>query len=538
MVREVRLDWFSVAGEKITLAKDSIVCVVGPNSCGKSSLLSSIFGRVVGQKNLERPCALEELKLYHEIDDLGAQQFFQESCSLTENSQLQWYGGQISAPSDPAEWIHNWAKKKAKYDGLYSAFVTRIPAQNRLNSSRATNHQNTMNLAPTHPFHVLYRYPTREKKLSECCEKLFGHHLLLDPGLGRQLALRVGEYDGEFANRSMEFSNEIRKLPLIDHEGDGVQAAVGLLADMISFQHSTVLVDEPDLYLHPPQAYRLSKMFVDLMQDRQLIVATHSSRFVQGLVEAASDRLILVRLERQGNATIAKTVDNNIFKEISSDPVLQFTDVVGGLFYKHIAFCEDPTDCMLYKWALSGNDNPRDIDEVLWIGTSSKYNFKKFARVSKALGQNPLMIADFDVISPTSDSHLKVLLSLVELLGGDVANVEARIANIHSIVENNSKLSWEQLKANGLESLKPYADIYNKVLALFEDLKSIGILVIQEGELESLCAPRLELSKGIETVNGMMHMNLNCDQLKPLRRLADEVRTTLGIWTHNTDLIS
>jgi energy-coupling factor transporter ATP-binding protein EcfA2 len=527
VVCEIWIDKIDIGGRKVELDRKSVVCVVGPNSSGKSSLLSAIFARVTGRKNLERASALVEASIDHNIDQTGIAEFINTNTVMDKNNRVIWYGGQETVGPDVDKWIENWANNPRISPNFISAFVHRIPTENRLHASNSTNHIDPLTHAPNHPSIYLYRNPELEEKLNQAAEKLFGISVCLNPGMGQKIGLHVGKYTGKLQNRTQEYANEIIKYPLLEHEGDGVRAALGLVSHIIAFKHNCILVDEPDLYLHPPQAYSLAKQMVELVSEHQLIVASHSARYVQGLVENASERLQLVRLNRDEDSVSVDLVDTSVFSEIKKDPVLRFTEIVDALFYKELVLTEDPADCMLFKTALDECGFSQANDETLWLGCYGKHAFPKFVRVAQALALSPLVVADFDIISPIGDSHTKVLAPLLVAYGEDQAEFMKDLDGIHNSVANNADLNWNHLKKNGLEGLKPYGALYGRLQSLLKALKDVGILVIKEGELESLHSPRLEKKHGVETVNAMLEYDLDCDGLRPLVRFVGELAKRL-----------
>jgi len=527
VVCEIWIDKVDVGGRKVELEKNSVICVVGPNSSGKSSLLSAIFARVTGRKNLERASALVEASIDHNIDQAGIAEFMNANTVIDKNGRVIWYGGQETVGSNVDKWTENWANNPKISPNFISAFIHRIPTENRLNASASTNHIDPLTHAPNHPSIYLYRNPELEEQLNLAAEKLFGISVCLNPGMGQKIGLHVGKYRGRLQNRTQEYANEIIKYPLLEHEGDGVRAALGLVSHIISFKHNCILVDEPDLYLHPPQAYSLAKQMVELVSEHQLIVASHSARYVQGLVENASERLQLVRLDRNQVGVSVDLVDTSVFSEIKKDPVLRFTEIVDALFYRELILTENPADCMLYKTALDECGFSQANDETLWLGCYGKHAFPKFVRVARALALSPLVVADFDILSPIGNSHEKVLAPLLLAYGEDQTELMKDLENIHNSVKSNADLNWNQLKKNGLECLKPYGALHGRLESFLEALKRIGILVIKEGELESLHSPRLEKSHGVETVNAMLEYDINSDGLKPLVRFVGELASRL-----------
>lgn len=409
---------------------------------------------------------------------------------------------------------------------LTKMFVHHISAANRLQAVADTSF-NKRTQAATHPAHVLFSDPELEKKISSIVESLFGSSLMLNPGLGSALGFHFGEqvdatqFGGD---RCQEYANALEEVPPIQDARDGIKAAVGLILQTIAFSNSVSLVDEPDLYLHPPQAYSLAKLMAENNPNGQLVLATHSARFVQGLVEAAEDRLTLIRLERSNASSSVHVADTSVFQQIKDDPVLKFTSIVDGLFYKSSVICEDANDCLLYRYAVEKVGRSGLDDETLWLSASGKYNFAKMIRTSMALSVRPVCVADFDLISQKEDTYKRALVPMLEAYGESPSEIVNLLENeVFPAIKSNSKVSWESLKANGIEDLKPYADIFNAVESVLDKLKVLGVLVVREGELESLHVPRLP-GKGLPVVNEILNIgSIETNALQPLKRIAKEL---------------
>ena len=123
----------------------------------------------------------------------------------------------------------------------------------------------------------------------------------MDRGAGSVVNLHVGThadpaaYGGEY---SSEYASEVRKRPDISTEGDGLKAAAGLFLNILAIPKSIYLIDEPDVYLHPPQAYATAREMVNISNGKQLFMATHNAHFLRGLLDSNSERVVLVRLDR------------------------------------------------------------------------------------------------------------------------------------------------------------------------------------------------------------------------------------------------
>ena len=81
-----------------------------------------------------------------------------------------------------------------------------------------------------------------------------------------------------------------------------MRSFVSILLDVFTSEYSITLIDEPKAFLHPPQARILGKMLAQHnTRERQLFIATHSTDFIHGLLDADNDNVIVIQINRVDN---------------------------------------------------------------------------------------------------------------------------------------------------------------------------------------------------------------------------------------------
>ncbi len=199
---------------------------------------------------------------------------------------------------------------------------------------------------------------------------------------------------------------------------------------------SIILLDEPEAFLHPPQARLLGELIArERSVGQQLFIATHSQDVLQGLLNVAPENLRLVRLQRSGAVNAVKELDKSLTKKISGDPIMRFSSVLSGIFHKRVIVCEADSDCMFYSAILDvpsvqGLESP----DVLFVQSNGKHRMATLAETLRALDVTVDVIADIDVLN-----ELPVLKRLVESLGGDWTSVEPHAKAIKASVETGVK---------------------------------------------------------------------------------------------------
>ena len=133
---------------------------------------------------------------------------------------------------------------------------------------------------------------------------------------------------------------------------------------------SILILDEPEAFLHPPQAKLLGELIAKKRSSRaQLFVATHSPDVLNGLLNVAPDHLRVLRIRREGNVNRVKELDKQRAKEISTDPLMKYSSVMSGVFHERVIICESDADCMFYSTLLDLPEINRGGNQTCFLST-------------------------------------------------------------------------------------------------------------------------------------------------------------------------
>lgn len=209
------------------------------------------------------------------------------------------------------------------------------------------------------------------------------------------LEFRVGDDFSRIPNNPQEAFKELRNYPLLDDQGDGLRSILGIITAILSVKKPVVLLDEPEAFLHPPQAMQLGELISDLVEaDRQIFIATHSADFLKGLIGSTKDAVI-VHLNREKNVTQANVLDSITLNNIVVDPLLSSSRVLEGMFYKGVVATEGDADTVFYQRLFQ---KVGASDEIHFVNAHNKQTLKKIIDPYKKLDIKFAMIADADVI--------------------------------------------------------------------------------------------------------------------------------------------
>ena len=285
---------------------------------------------------------------------------------------------------------------------------------------------------------------------------------------------------------------------------------------------SILLLDEPEAFLHPPQARLLGEIIAtEKASSAQLFVATHSPDVLQGLVNVASDRLKLVRIQRDGNINHVKQLDRQSVVNISSDPLMNYSSVMSGVFHQRVIVCEADGDCMFYKSVLDLDEVHGDTHlDVLFVHTNGKHRMAALAETLTALGVQVDIITDIDVLREELD-----LQRMVNALGGDWSRIQLEAKIVRTAIDNNKPGSsiehikrdieealqqvlpsreaeerllseirtisrrpspWDVVKKHGKSAIPP-GDATQRFQRLQDLCQQLGLWIVPVGELEGFC---------------------------------------------------
>ena len=340
-------------------------------------------------------------------------------------------------------------------------------------------------------------------------------------------------------------------------------AFLGLLLYVAGVPRNIYLIDEPDVYLHPPQAYAAGSMILRQSSAGQLFIATHNAHFLRGVLDGRGDRVVLVRLDRSRGEQEAKLVDAEVFNEARNDPLLRFTPLLEAIFFRNVVICEDESDCLFYRALLEALGFVDAMSPVFWISSHGKQGIPKIAKLLRSLGVKVFSIADCDVINRED-----LLQALVEAHGGAWAEFIGDFSTVRSLFESRKPTNsagdvkrdigailgatdvpdsalfpdkaqeairdvlrrtspWRELKETGLKALSS-GTVMNAGKRLLETMAGIGLLIVETGETERFC-PSIG-GHGIAWVEQVLRRDLASDpELAEARVFASKLAKALAL---------
>lgn len=369
--------------------------------------------------------------------------------------------------------------------------------------------------------HVLAEKDDIELAISNSFKRAFHTDLILKRAGGKMYCLHVGERSalGEMADRAApSYLKRLAAYPRLSDVGHGMRSFAGCLLHVYTTPAFVQLIDEPEVFLHPPHARLLGTILASEKQpSRQLIIATHSADFLRGVMESGHKRIKVIRITRDKNVNHAHELSTNQLKTLWDDPILQFSNFLDGLFHEMVVVCEGDSDCRFYSTVASAlPTDDRNARDILWTSTNGKGGLPTAIEPLTALHVPVRAIADFDILRAE-----KPLDDLVQILGGNwqtlrpdwlllKKSIEAKFpqpnrsrlrTEILAVLDQEKEVSlskreieainqslrvtsaWDLAKDTGAHGI-PRGQATEQLSVLLGKLSALGLFVVECGELE------------------------------------------------------
>ena len=347
--------------------------------------------------------------------------------------------------------------------------------------------------------------------------------MVLNRHAGSSLPIHVGEAPPATHGAGApprEYLEALSALPRLDQQGDGMKSFLGLMLYILTSVYPIVLVDEPEAFLHPPQARLLGRMLGDeKSRETQVFLATHDSDVLRGLLDSSAEDVTIVRLVREGDVNRTAQLDPEKVKDLWKDPLLRYSNILDGLFHEAVVLCEGDADCRFYASVLDAAEAGEGVvktPDLLFTHCGGKARMPTVVKALRAVSVPVRVVADFDVLR-----EKQPLKRIVESLGGDWSRIEGDWQVVKSALDSQTRApstgyvkeelvkvlngvetstlhkedaerirqlvkpdsGWDRTKRAGKSAVPP-GDAMARLGTLTEALRAIGLFVVEVGELE------------------------------------------------------
>lgn len=547
-------------GTEVSVPPEGTVLLVGPNNAGKSQALRDLNGhpRQNGYTGKTVSAVSYEKRSDGDIDEwvsLNVPQVSREGV----NRFLVPGWGEVQRQDVVVQW------SQAGLNVLTDLFVFHADGTSRLSAGDSQPSLDFSSQPPTHPVQRAYVEGKLEAEIDRESIAAFGMGVTVDRFGGSIVSLRLGprpEFEHDSGRPSDRYLRALKALPKLEEQGDGVRSYLGLVLHISAGAHQVLLIDEPEAFLHPPQARRLGGVLARRAHAQQAFIATHSTDIVQGALEGGS-AITIVRLTRDGDVNHAAVLDDEAVKALWSDPLLRYSNVLDGLFHDAVVLCESDSDCRYYSAVIdnlptSEEGAPTREPQMLFTHCGGKARLASVVDALQAVSVPVVVVADFDVLRETADVQ-----KIVTSLGGDFALFADDLRVVQSSLTSETKplrkitlrdemnrqldqlpnetitpreadslrallkpeSGWDKAKRSGEQAI-PQGEAHEACQRLLASLERIGLLVVPVGELERF-APGVA-GHGPSWVAGVLEQKLHESPGAIAAAFAERIRAAAG----------
>lgn len=434
------------SGKQIAFGPEDIVVILGPNNAGKSAALRELWTRLQAQENLSPPGqVLTNMSIRKTADAAQVLEVLRVIGRSLPSSPDTYFLGSSGAN---AYTVESFVRNRTSLAPLPTWFAAYIDAGSRLGLSQTQSSIDFGAQSPSHPMHYLHQDFKMMAKLNQWFKRAFGSEIAVDHFAGQTIPLYVGPdvapRNGENIQTS-DYRGRLRSSPRLDAQGDGMRGYVGLLMHVLLGHQSLFLVDEPEAFLHPPQARLLGRLLAENHTGGQVFVATHSADFLRGLLESRDRSIRILRLTRRDEKNFVWELQPEQVRTVWDDPVLRYSNILDGAFHEKVIICEAEGDCRFYGAvadSLRDHDDHPYIRDIMFAQSGGKGGIPKLIKALKSLEVPVAAVVDFDSLCSTGQ-----LRSIVEALGGNWTLYDADYRLVKESIDALGKVTAETFKA-------------------------------------------------------------------------------------------
>jgi len=489
-------------GTTISVSPNDVVLVVGPNNAGKSAALRAIRDKL--QNGAHKSPVLTSLEIQKtgtlaEIIGWLLSWTVTQKDSSPDNPIFQALGHALHQSQAREE----WRRSDHALGALSRWFCYLLSADERLQICNPPGNIALARDNPSHPIHFLLRDDKLELRLSTKFRKAFGADLVVHRNAGNQVPLHVGSRPIPTADEdrvSISYIERLETLPTLHSQGDGMRSFAGVLLATSVGRENVMLIDEPEAFLHPPQARLLGTTLVqDRGKERQLFIATHSTDVLRGVLDAESPDVRVIRIRRHDKVNIVRLLSNDRIKELWGDPLLRYSNILDGLFHESVVVCEADADCRFYSAMLDAVSADRNELErrpdLMFTHCGGKARLPVVIRALREVDVPVKAVVDFDVFS-----EIEPLQSITKALGMEWSTIESDWKVIKNAVDSKKPdLSAEDVRReigevlNGVTTTTFPAAAKTRIQALLKrssawaHAKVVGKAFVPSGEASKAC---------------------------------------------------
>lgn len=514
------------SGEEIAI-NDGVTVIVGPNNAGKSKLLNELnqalsvghYGSLPNNFLLVGGLAIET----EEVESYISRMRSAVPNKIDENNDTAFSpisGGVVTATEIRETWDN--IPNSIGVGSVSSLFVSRLETSNRLQLLENLQHYDSRTQSPKTLLQSLHRSAKAQSDFTGLLKEAFDKDAFMSMHDGA-LRFMIGEKPKDYPN-TIESRTVVNNMPHVSEQGDGIKAFGGMVASILTSAADLILIDEPEAFLHPPQAKQFGGFLARHCKDKQIIVATHSEDILNGITGEKATPVQILRLTRKNDVNILSILPSEEVLNFFASPFMKYYGMLDGLFSNGVVVAESDNDCTYYTATL--DQISTNNLSVHFAHCSGKGKIANAVESFRKLHVPVSCIVDIDILQkngefkklvnnaggegtydsikehqllvkkeidnkqsplPTKKQVIDKICASLDKLEDDAVIDEKRVESIKQELKLN--YGWREFKKYGITKREDGTSIlsatsleaYSK---LDLELKKIGIFIVPVGELE------------------------------------------------------
>lgn len=506
--------------------------LVGPNNVGKSQTLKDIYSKLtfghdaitefITDIDIDSPDNFEQLLEGLNIKPhptAPAVQIVDSVVSWSPNNNTSQVQLNLESVENTFNTPNNKMKKDYTFQNLSKFRVYYMNSDSRLNIASTTPSIDPRT-APKNLMHKLYGNDELKEKLNTAFQQAFNMDIFLDISTLVNTRFVVDKDLSGMPDKNDDILERVGKLLSLEEQGDGYRSFTATILTLLFSEGKVILIDEPEAFLHPEQARILGAWISENFNEfkSQILITTHSSSFLQGLLSKDESELKIHRLNRvDDTTTFTEIAADNILK-LSKNPILSSQRVLDSIFSTGVIVCEADADRIFYNTVAT---KLLDIHHILFVHAHNKQTIKDVVELLNDINIPVVGIVDIDILNGTKDLinlisklnlgqaqidkirnnclKLNILVNEIpdeeqyeELLKG-VKNLQIELdegkhcnfQHLKSALKRvySSPTKWKEIKKYGISGFKTEEQqkLSQEIINL---CKTFGIFIVNKGELE------------------------------------------------------
>ncbi|AOX04820.1 hypothetical protein BJP05_00460 [Corynebacterium sp. NML98-0116] len=498
-IDEIRL----ASGEALEFKPGEVVLLVGPNNAGKSYFLKALEFQLAGKadvldQNHYADSIVEKIKINWKYQgEDGVAQLIKQLKKYRSGSDRYFRVPVRGRPTQSQSFltegdVYSAFESESKLSELTNVFVSFDDVKDRLDETEPQE-QNSAYWGKT-LVQQAWDEPPVFNRIASAFRRIFNEDLsfynLGEGKIGLLLAPPFNKASSLMEPIDTKTRAYMETRPKLWEQGYGMRSVVGLLLRIHASDSSIALLDEPEAFLHPPQASALGSILSELTKfhNRQIFIATHDRNLIASLIRSTETPLTILSLRRdRGNRLpVIKKLNSEIIRSAQQASQVRFTPFLDSLFADLTILVENERDAVFYDEALRAfaeantDSDVRNLpDRVLFLGAGGASGIPPLAKSLREVGAKVAIITDFDVHAQ------RAVYSMVSALHSAEAITNVR-PTIEKVRVASVKLFGSKNAAKNCGAVSPDKEFNELAQEMLNALDGFGVHLVREGELEDL----------------------------------------------------